>query len=77
MPNQTVAYFVSVINKSPRLKRKEKEILVNRLKGKTLKKISKKHRVSGERIRQIEKIGLNKFKILIYQPALFSGMEKK
>ncbi len=72
MANQTTAYFVSIINASAKLKKKEREILINRLRRKTLKKIGRKHKISGERIRQIEQTALIKFKKTIYQPFLFN-----
>jgi len=72
MPNQTVSYFVSVVNSSIKLKKKEKEILINRLRDKTLKKIGKKYKVCAERIRQIEQSALIKFKKIIYQLRLFN-----
>lgn len=77
MANQTTAYFVSIISSSPKLKKKEREILINRLRRKTLKKIGKKYKVSGERIRQIEQIALIKFKKIIYQLLLFSKINQK
>jgi DNA-directed RNA polymerase sigma subunit (sigma70/sigma32) len=76
MSNQTIAYFVSLIENSPKLKKKEKEILINRLRRKTLKKIGRKHKVCGERIRQVEKFSLEKFVKSIYQPPLFNESEK-
>lgn len=72
MGNQTTAYFVSVITGSPKLKKKEKEILINRLRKRTLQKIGKKYKVSGERIRQVEQVALIKFKKIIYQLGLFN-----
>jgi len=72
MPNQTIAYFISVVNGSPKLKKKEKEVLINRLRKRALKKIGKKYKVSGERIRQIEQSALIKFKKIIYQLRLFN-----
>ncbi len=61
MGNQTVSYFASLIRGSHILDHKEKEILINRLQKKTLKKIGKKYKVSDERIRQIEFIAIKKF----------------
>jgi DNA-directed RNA polymerase sigma subunit (sigma70/sigma32) len=77
MANQTTAYFISMIKASAKLKKKEKEILISRLRRKTLKKIGKKYKVSGERIRQIEKFALIEFKKIIYQLLLFSKINEK
>ena len=73
MPNQTVGYFVDFVKKSHRLKPKEADILVRRLKRKKLRTIGRKYKVSYERIRQIEKIGLNKLSKKEYQERLFDN----
>lgn len=75
MANQTIAYFVSIIKTSPKLNKKGKEVLINRLQQKTLKKIGKKYKVSAERIRQIEKTALVELKKTIYQPRLFKNLK--
>ncbi len=59
MNNQTVVYFISKVNQSE-LSFFEKKILNERLKGICLEKIGKKSKLSGERIRQIEKQSLIK-----------------
>ena len=61
MSNQSVAYFALFIKNSKELTFREKEILLYRLRKKTLKKLGRKYRLSGERIRQIEKQAINKF----------------
>jgi len=71
MSNQSIAYFASIIKNSKDLNWREKEILLNRLKKKTLKKIGRKQKVTGERIRQIEKQALTKFIKKINQLLLF------
>lgn len=71
MRNKTVNYFKSLIEKSDKLKPKEKEILLKRLDGKTLERIGKKYKVSAERIRQIEEVALIKLMKKIYQLLLF------
>ena len=71
MNNRTIAYFTSLIQKSDKLKDKEKVILLLRLRRKTLEKIGKKYKVSGERVRQIESVALMKLIKKIYQLVLF------
>lgn len=61
MSNRTVGYFASIIKNSKELNKKEKEVLVKRLKDTTLEKIGKRYKVSGERVRQIEEQALLKF----------------
>ncbi|MDO8658944.1 MAG: sigma factor-like helix-turn-helix DNA-binding protein [Candidatus Levybacteria bacterium] len=71
MSNQTIEYFISIVKNSKELTKKEKEVLVKRLKDKTLEKIAKKYKVSGERIRQLEEKALLKFIAKICQLNLF------
>ncbi len=71
MPNQTVAYFTSVIKRSKECTDKEKKILTYRMKRVKLEKIGKKFKVTGERIRQIEEETLKKFEKAIMQLRLF------
>ena len=71
MPNQTIAYFTSVIRRSKECTEKEKVILTYRLKHNNLEKIGKKFKLSGERIRQIEKDTLDKFEKAIIKLRLF------
>jgi len=71
MANQSIAYFAYIIKNSKDLTRREKEILLFRLKKKILKKIGRKYKLSGERIRQIEKEALQKFVKKINQLLLF------
>lgn len=71
MGNQTIEYFISIVQNSKELTKKEKDILIKRLKDKTLEKIGKKYKVSGERIRQIEEKALLKFIAKICQLNLF------
>lgn len=61
MGNKTILYFASFIKNSKELNHQEKEILLRRLKDKTLEKIGKRYKLSGERIRQIEEKALRKF----------------
>lgn len=61
MSSQTLAYFKSIIQSSKELTRKEKEIILRRLEKKPLRKIGRKYKLTGERIRQIEKGALGKF----------------
>lgn len=70
MNNQTVVYFISKINQSG-LSFFEKKILSDRLKGICLEKIGKKSKLSGERIRQIEKRSLIKLSKPLKQLGLF------
>lgn len=71
MSNQTIWYFTSLIKRSNQFTRKEKEILMYRLKHKKLEKIGKKYRLTAERIRQIEEKALEKFEKQILQLRLF------
>ncbi|OGK34281.1 hypothetical protein A3A46_00610 [Candidatus Roizmanbacteria bacterium RIFCSPLOWO2_01_FULL_37_13] len=71
MSNQSIEYFASIIRDSKELTHREKEILLYRLKKKTLNKIGRKQKVTGERVRQIEKRALTKFKRKINQLLLF------
>lgn len=71
MPNQTVNYFLDLINKSKRLSPKEEDILIKRLKRKKLRQIGRKYHLSDERIRQIESISLQKLQIKNFQERLF------
>jgi DNA-directed RNA polymerase sigma subunit (sigma70/sigma32) len=61
MSSQTWDYFIAFIQNARELNRKEKEILVKRLQAKKLEKIGRKYKLTGERIRQIEKEALAKF----------------
>ncbi len=69
--NQTVRYFIKIIQDSKELKNKEKEILIARLEEKTLEKIGKKYKLSAERIRQIEEKAIDKFLDKVAQLFLF------
>lgn len=71
MSSQTITYFISIIKNAKEFNRKEKEILVKRLKKQKLEKIGRKYKVTGERIRQIEKEALLKFKKKMVQLILF------
>ncbi len=69
--NQTVRYFIKIVKNSHELSKKEKEILVARLEEKTLLKIGKKYKLSGERVRQIEEEAIRKFLAKVNQLFLF------
>ena len=71
MSSQTLKYFNSIISHAKELNRKEKEILIKRLKKQKLQKIGKKYKVTAERVRQIEKEALLKFKKKMIQLMLF------
>lgn len=71
MSSQTLRYFNSIINNAKELNRKEKDILIKRLKDTTLEKIGKKYKVSGERVRQIEENAIAKFIKKMIQLMLF------
>lgn len=76
MGNKTLGYFISIINNaSDRLSSKEKDILIKRVKGKTLKKIGRKYKVTAERIRQLEEKALTKLLKKIYQLMLFKEIK--
>lgn len=67
MSSQTWDYFISFIQNAKELSGKEKEILIKRLTTQKLGKIGRKYKVTAERIRQIEKEALSKFKKEIMQ----------
>ncbi len=69
--NQTVRYFIKIVEASKELKRKEKDILIARLEEKTLLKIGKKYKLTAERIRQIEESAIAKIVAEIKQLLLF------
>lgn len=71
MPNQTLAYFASIIRNAKELTRKEKDIMLFRIRRKTLKKIGRKYKLTAERIRQIEMQAITKFLKKINQLLLF------
>ncbi len=71
MSSQTITYFISIIKNTKELTKKEKEILVQRLREKKLEKIGKKYKVTGERVRQIEERALQKFIDKMCQLMLF------
>ncbi len=72
MSNKTLIYLASLINDSDKLTVLEKDILLSRIKGKTLKKIGKKYKISAERVRQKEEIAVGKLKKKMYQMVLFN-----
>ncbi len=61
MSSQTLLYFQTVIQNSKELTHREKDILVKRLDRVTLEKLSRRYKLSDERVRQIEEEGLAKF----------------
>lgn len=61
MSTKTITYFISIIKNSKELTKKEKEILVQRLREKKLEKIGRKYKVTAQRILQIEERALQKF----------------
>lgn len=74
MRNKTICYFKSLIEVSNKLNEKEKEILIRRAEGKTLKEIGKKYKITAERVRQKEEVAIIRFMKKFYQLLLF---EKK
>lgn len=71
MSTQTAKYFISIIRNAKELDKKEKDILIKRLKDTTLKTIGKKYKISGERVRQIEERALFRFIATTCQLLLF------
>ncbi len=71
MSNRTLSYFIDFVKKTHRLKPKEADVLMLRLKRKNLKTIGRKYKVSYERIRQIEKVSLIKLDNKSFQEQLF------
>lgn len=69
--NQTLIYFTSLIQDSEKLNKKEKDILIKRIRGRHLRKIGRKYKVSAERVRQIEETAIKKLLKKIYQLMLF------
>lgn len=61
MANKTISYFSATITQSKELTKREKDILVKRLRKKKLEKIGKEYKISAERVRQIEGRALTKF----------------
>lgn len=60
MSSQSLDYFITLIKKAKNLRLREKDVLISRLKGKKLKTLGRRWRVTDERIRQIEEIALEK-----------------
>jgi len=73
MRNQTIYHFISIIKQSDRINAKEKDVLIKRIEGKELREIGKRYKVTGERIRQIEKTAIMKFLKKIHQLLLFES----
>jgi DNA-directed RNA polymerase sigma subunit (sigma70/sigma32) len=71
MSNRTLVYFIDFIKNTHKLKPKEADILMLRLKRKKLKLIGSKYKLSYERIRQIERESLKKLANKSYQEKLF------
>jgi len=69
--NRTIRYFTAQVKKFPHLTSKEKDVLIGRLRKVTHIKIGDKYNVTEGRIRQIEKMALNKIKLKFYQQKLF------
>jgi len=67
MTSQSLGYFIEFIDHLKELDKKEKDILIRRLKKQTLNQIGKKYRLTGERVRQIENQALKKLKTTICQ----------
>lgn len=74
--NRTVRYFSAFIKTLPHLTSKEKTVLLERLKQKTLDKIGKKFSVTEGRVRQIEKSAIRKVKSKKIQQSLFKRFMK-
>ncbi len=71
MSTKTIAHFITIIKKSNFFSKKERDILIKRTRGQTLKKIGRRYKVTAERIRQIEENALKKFTKRILQLNLF------
>jgi len=71
MSSQSLEYFILVINQARNLTKKEKDILLRRLKGITLRKIGRRYKLTAERIRQVEEEALTKLSKKISQLLLF------
>jgi DNA-directed RNA polymerase sigma subunit (sigma70/sigma32) len=68
--NRTRSFFTARISKLPQLTDREKYILIERLCTTTLEKIGSEYNLTEARIRQIEKIALEKVKAKSYQQLL-------
>jgi len=66
-----VRYFSFLIKSLPQLTGREKEVLIRRLKARTLDKIGGKFDLTEGRIRQIERTAILKVKSKAKQLALF------
>jgi DNA-directed RNA polymerase sigma subunit (sigma70/sigma32) len=71
MSNKTIRYFSVFIKKIPDLSGKERKVLLERLRKRTLARIGKSFGVTEGRIRQIEKKAIGKIKSKHHQLALF------
>lgn len=71
MSSQSFSYFKTLIEDSKILSKKEKDILVRRLQGITLRRIGRRYKLTAERIRQIEEEALVKLGKKISQLLLF------
>jgi len=71
MTSKSREYFTSLIVNSKNLNKKEKDILVRRLRGSTLAWIGRRYKLTAERIRQIEEGALIKLGKKISQLLLF------
>ena len=70
--NRTLRYFTAHIKKLPHLTSREKEVLVKRLRARTLEGIGKKFNLTEGRVRQIEKKAIAKIRSKNYQQILFN-----
>jgi DNA-binding CsgD family transcriptional regulator len=70
-PNRTLRYFSFFVKKIPDLSGKERQVLLGRLRKKTLETIGKSFGLTEGRIRQVEKTAIKKIKSNSHQLALF------
>lgn len=71
MTSRSEEYFISIVVSSKNLNKKEKDIVVKRIRGMTLRRIGRRYRLTAERIRQIEEEALTKLSKKISQLLLF------
>lgn len=75
--NKTLKYFSFLVKNIPDLTGKERKVLLGRLRKKTLETIGKSFDVTEGRVRQIEKVALNKIRGKSRQLALFKKPSKR
>ncbi len=71
MTSQIMRYFIELLQYSSKLEEADKDVLIKRLRGKTLKQMARTYKITLEGVRQREKRAIMRFIKKIYQPILF------